>query len=215
MSKEIAKSKRKKDKKRKSSSLGGKDSKPKDSNLLPKKKRLKKKKEKGISKAPGSSDKKSKKKKKIKTENIASSSRERRSDDVRAVDASLQTSGSRQIQAEEAGIPLFCSVCHNIFGLPNDQMCIHCTHCDNVVRLPAGEHLVAVTESSLLKAKQRAEEATLDIPEDTHHATIQEMCPKCSHVGLSFYTRQMRSVDEGSTVFYDCPNCGHTFSEDN
>lgn len=47
------------------------------------------------------------------------------------------------------------------------------------------------------------------------YATIEEPCPKCSHPQLFFYTMQLRSVDEGSTVFYECPSCSHTFSQNN
>ena len=47
------------------------------------------------------------------------------------------------------------------------------------------------------------------------HATIDEPCPKCKHPTLYFYTMQLRSVDEGSTVFYECPECAHKFSQNN
>ncbi len=47
------------------------------------------------------------------------------------------------------------------------------------------------------------------------HAKIDEPCPKCSHPELYFYTMQLRSVDEGSTVFYECPKCNHKFSQNN
>ena len=49
------------------------------------------------------------------------------------------------------------------------------------------------------------------------HATIEEPCPKCANPEMYFYTMQLRSVDEGSTVFYECPNtrCGHKFSVNN
>ena len=46
-------------------------------------------------------------------------------------------------------------------------------------------------------------------------ATVNEECPKCNHVGLRFYTMQLRSVDEGATVFYSCPECKHRFSTNN
>lgn len=47
------------------------------------------------------------------------------------------------------------------------------------------------------------------------HATIEETCPKCGNPEMHFYTMQLRSVDEGSTVFYECPVCNYTYSQNN
>lgn len=41
---------------------------------------------------------------------------------------------------------------------------------------------------------------------------VAEPCPKCEYHELRFYTMQMRSVDEGQTVFYECEKCNHTYS---
>ena len=45
--------------------------------------------------------------------------------------------------------------------------------------------------------------------------TTQERCPKCDHPELLYYTMQLRSADEGQTVFYECPQCNHNFSVNN
>ena len=47
------------------------------------------------------------------------------------------------------------------------------------------------------------------------HAIIEETCSKCGHPELYFYTMQLRSVDEGSTVFYECPKCSFKYSQNN
>lgn len=38
---------------------------------------------------------------------------------------------------------------------------------------------------------------------------IQEKCIECDNDTVYFYTQQTRSVDEGSTVFYECTKCGY------
>jgi DNA-directed RNA polymerase I subunit RPA12 len=46
-------------------------------------------------------------------------------------------------------------------------------------------------------------------------ATIEEKCVKCGNETMTFFTLQLRSADEGSTVFYECPKCAYRFSTNN
>jgi DNA-directed RNA polymerase I subunit RPA12 len=64
-------------------------------------------------------------------------------------------------------------------------------------------------------AKTDEEQAALRISKEPVRATIEEPCIKCSHPEVGYYTVQLRSVDEGQTVFYECPNCKHTWSINN
>jgi len=57
----------------------------------------------------------------------------------------------------------------------------------------------SIEDEELLKSRKRA--------------TVDEPCPKCNHRGLEFYTMQLRSADEGQTVFYECPACRYKYSQ--
>jgi len=46
-------------------------------------------------------------------------------------------------------------------------------------------------------------------------ATIDEPCPQCQAPQVGYYTVQLRSVDEGQTVFYECAACQYTWSVHN
>lgn len=56
--------------------------------------------------------------------------------------------------------------------------------------------------------------------EDDEHdrakgAMVHEKCPKCGNEEMTFHTAQLRSADEGQTVFYTCVKCGFKFSQNN
>ena len=42
-------------------------------------------------------------------------------------------------------------------------------------------------------------------------AMIKQTCPQCGKEEMRYYTLQLRSADEGSTVFYTCEDCGYKY----
>ncbi|CAN6478655.1 unnamed protein product [Victoria cruziana] len=46
-----------------------------------------------------------------------------------------------------------------------------------------------------------------DTVNDVKKLEVNEPCPKCGNDKLEYYIRQLRSADEGHTVFYECPKC--------
>lgn len=65
----------------------------------------------------------------------------------------------------------------------------------------------------LVKSTERLDEE--NALQSRTRATVDEACPKCGHQGMEFYTLQLRSADEGQTVFYECTSCGYKYSQNN
>lgn len=43
-------------------------------------------------------------------------------------------------------------------------------------------------------------------------AVIEQACEKCGNPEMRYYTLQLRSADEGTTVFYRCPKCNYRYA---
>lgn len=119
----------------------------------------------------------------------------------------------------------FCPICGKILNAPENDIvkCSFCMFSANFDTMNAAE----IVTRSAPKAKASW---LVDIEQqhgihdgtggttggrEVTHATIEEPCPRCNHPELYFYTMQLRSVDEGSTVFYECPQCSYKFSQNN
>jgi DNA-directed RNA polymerase I subunit RPA12 len=62
---------------------------------------------------------------------------------------------------------------------------------------------------SALRAKRSEVQIVTEADTQTR-AIISQTCEKCGREEVRFYTQQLRSADEGSTVFYEC-ECGHKY----
>jgi DNA-directed RNA polymerase I subunit RPA12 len=65
--------------------------------------------------------------------------------------------------------------------------------------------------------RKRDNFTTLEISQAVANSqqTTNEECPQCHHPELQFREVQLRSADEGTTVFYTCAECGHRFNTNN
>lgn len=136
----------------------------------------------------------------------------------------------------------FCSMCGNIIPLHDEDIfvCRCCGTSRSYAALdPKSLKLVTKSEAKptpkWIKAQQEALEGGMvsgDIDQSSafrsgtvggdsnpsveqSRATVNETCPKCGHDRASFYTMQLRSVDEGQTVFYECLKCSNNWSQNN
>ena len=107
----------------------------------------------------------------------------------------------------------FCPRCGTLLGVSNEGevACDRCGYGGSAAALPRAP---VVTRSSPRPAPEWLRElaAGAAAPRKHARATVAEECPACHHPTLSFYTLQLRSADEGQTVFYECPACEHKYS---
>lgn len=97
---------------------------------------------------------------------------------------------------------------------------VECDLCSYQSNLSSMPDIPAITTYSAdqptpLWAKSDAEQAALRQSYEPVRATIEEPCVKCGAPEVGYYTVQLRSVDEGQTVFYECQRCKHTWSVNN
>jgi len=113
----------------------------------------------------------------------------------------------------------FCPSCHftltvDAGGSINCKVCGYSSTLSALSTLPTS---ITVSSDTVVPiwAKSDEEQRALRAARSPQRMTVDEPCTKCSHPQVGFYTVQLRSVDEGQTVFYECPNCKHTWSVNN
>eukprot|EP01114_Cavostelium_apophysatum_P020749 TRINITY_DN703_c0_g1_i1.p1 TRINITY_DN703_c0_g1~~TRINITY_DN703_c0_g1_i1.p1 ORF type:complete len:117 (-),score=5.65 TRINITY_DN703_c0_g1_i1:67-417(-) len=100
----------------------------------------------------------------------------------------------------------FCDTCGTILDQPKDRI-ISCEVCGKETEVTEDLFRPVTTE------KRYTED--VDVEEIEHRQVIEEPCVRCGYRELWFTTAQLRSADEGSTVFYECISCHHKWSINN
>ncbi|KAL7748274.1 DNA-directed RNA polymerase I core subunit rpa12 [Sorochytrium milnesiophthora] len=111
---------------------------------------------------------------------------------------------------------VFCPMCGNLLEVSSTQQHVKCEVCKYSQPSQVFEEIEVETRSrpSAFAAANRAIvlfQSRMGAKRE-EAATIQEKCPKCGNPEMTFHTMQLRSADEGQTVFYSCKKCGHKFS---
>ncbi|KAH3762698.1 DNA-directed RNA polymerase I 13.7 kDa polypeptide [Pelomyxa schiedti] len=99
----------------------------------------------------------------------------------------------------------FCANCGSILVLPakgKSEDIVPCHRCNHPLAL---SELEAAPPVVTRYTRRRIVSAEEDEDSENKGATIKEDCPQCGHNELHFHTAQLRSADEGQTIFYECP----------
>ena len=93
---------------------------------------------------------------------------------------------------------MFC-LCGTLINLSKNSQLLKCRRCQKILDL---DNLDEIIINKTLEKQSR-----LDIKQ-VKGAKIKYQCPKCKSEEMMYNTAQLRSADEGQTVFYSC-ECGH------
>ncbi|TGZ84805.1 hypothetical protein EX30DRAFT_337273 [Ascodesmis nigricans] len=116
------------------------------------------------------------------------------------------------------GTLVFCADCGNLLDRAPGSTTLTCDLCrattaDTSSRTTISRSNPKSLGDSSLRLKRSAVQ-TLGADELNTEAKISQECPKCGRGEMWFYTLQLRSADEGATVFYRC-ECGYRFNTNN
>ncbi|KAJ1068876.1 hypothetical protein K5549_019016, partial [Capra hircus] len=107
----------------------------------------------------------------------------------------------------------FCPDCGSVLPLPGAQDAVACTRCGFSINVRDFEGKVVKT-SVVFNKLGTAMPLSMEEGPEFQGPVVDRRCSRCGHEGMAYHTRQMRSADEGQTVFYTCTNCKFQEKED-
>ncbi|KAI9731368.1 MAG: DNA-directed RNA polymerase I core subunit rpa12 [Cirrosporium novae-zelandiae] len=117
------------------------------------------------------------------------------------------------------GSLVFCTDCGNLLdgSSTSNQSILVCNTCGQRNEDTSSKTIISKSKPSAFPSSLRAKRSavqTTTANEAQTTARIKQTCPECGSPEMRYYTQQLRSADEGSTVFYVC-DCGYTYNENN
>ncbi|KAF8224040.1 DNA-directed RNA polymerase I kDa polypeptide [Tricholoma matsutake] len=118
------------------------------------------------------------------------------------------------------GSLIFCPTCGTLLDLPHDgESIVTCEQCGHEEPASSYENTEITTRShsdafpSALQQKRRTQTKTHE--QGDQGTLVSEKCPSCGNLEAYSKEMQLRSADEGSTIFYNCVACKHGWRVNN
>ncbi|EHK41017.1 hypothetical protein TRIATDRAFT_31399 [Trichoderma atroviride IMI 206040] len=111
----------------------------------------------------------------------------------------------------------FCSPCGNTLDIsPNSTIQCDCCGSMNKNKFLAGISTTSSTNNfpSELRRKRQTTQQLPSLASVDTWPTTRETCPKCGAKEVRYTTLQLRSADEGTTLFYYCSDCSERYAHE-
>ncbi|XP_012281172.1 DNA-directed RNA polymerase I subunit RPA12 [Orussus abietinus] len=110
--------------------------------------------------------------------------------------------------------PGFCPDCGAILPLLGDVGGVTCYACKRKWGPEVfGDMAMSYTLYFNAKDAYASSKKDDDDEEDVDGPIVERRCPQCQNDQMSYATLQLRSADEGQTVFYTCTKCKYKETE--
>ncbi|XP_077285739.1 RNA polymerase I subunit RpI12 [Arctopsyche grandis] len=107
----------------------------------------------------------------------------------------------------------FCPRCGSILPLPSNRPTINCYCCNDPHKIDVYgdmkvEYSIYFNQIDTPKElREKSMSKRIKKEADLEGPVVERKCPACSNEKMSYATLQLRSADEGQTVFYTCTKC--------
>jgi DNA-directed RNA polymerase I subunit RPA12 len=119
------------------------------------------------------------------------------------------------------GSLLFCDACGNLLprstGATDAETLISCDDCGTQTPDTSAKVVTSTSKPSAFPSALRDKHSSvqaINMEDLETEAIISKNCPDCGRTEMFYHTKQLRSADEGSTVFYRC-ECGYRENTNN
>nr|SVE75543.1 EOG090X0LKA [Daphnia dolichocephala] len=110
--------------------------------------------------------------------------------------------------------PMFCPKCGAILPILGAKGGLVCIVCKFEIDIEVMEEVVVKYSIEFNNRRDYIEEQQLKHAQSKSDGPLVERkCPKCGNDTMSYASLQLRSADEGQTIFYTCTKCQHKETE--
>ncbi|MBN3294111.1 RPA12 polymerase, partial [Polypterus senegalus] len=112
------------------------------------------------------------------------------------------------------GVADFCPECGTVLPLPGFENVVKCPRCQFSIDVREFESFTVKSSFTFNSLEASSVSAEIVGGEELKGPVTDRKCARCGNEGMVYHTRQMRSADEGQTVFFTCTRCRYQEKED-